>query len=158
HTAMTLCSGELLQLSRRCDFSLDEPTYLELIRRKTASLVALSCRVGAEASGADEAMLRRFERFGEKVGMAFQIQDDLLDLTGRKAALGKPVGQDLAKAKLTLPLIPPLATVPPTDRGRALRLIEQATGPEGASPPASSDRAPRRTDDGAIWPLTPHDA
>jgi octaprenyl-diphosphate synthase len=161
HTAMTLCSGELLQLSRRCDFSLDERTYLELIRRKTASLVALSCRLGAEASGAEEAMLRRFERFGEKVGMAFQIQDDLLDLTGRKATLGKPVGQDLAKGKLTLPLIHHLATVPPTDRGRALRLLEQATATGGTGvPPASTitDHPTRPAYDGTAWTPTPRDA
>jgi octaprenyl-diphosphate synthase len=129
HISMTLCAGELLQLSRRSDFSLDEPTYFEIIRRKTASLVALSCRLGADASGADEGTLRRLERFGERIGIAFQIQDDLLDLTGRQASLGKPIGQDLAKGKLTLPLIHHLATVLARQRGRSLLLLEQACAP-----------------------------
>lgn len=127
HVSMTLCAGELLQLSRRADFSLDEETYFEIIRRKTASLVALSCRLGAEASGADEGTARRFDRFGEKIGAAFQIQDDLLDLTGRQATLGKPVGQDIAKGKLTLPIIHHLAAAAPAERGRSLLLIERAS-------------------------------
>jgi octaprenyl-diphosphate synthase len=126
HVSMTLCAGELLQLSHRADLSLDEPTYFEIIERKTGSLVALACRLGAVASGADEGAARRFERFGLKIGVAFQIQDDLLDLTGRQAALGKPVGQDVAKGKLTLPIIHHLGAVPPHDRGRSLLLLERA--------------------------------
>ncbi len=137
HVSMTLCAGELLQLSRRADFSLDEATYFEIIRRKTASLVALACRLGAEASGADEGTVRRFERFGERIGIAFQIQDDLLDLTGRQSALGKPVGQDLAKGKLTLPLIHHLAAVPAPERARSLLLLERACA-EPADPDAAA--------------------
>ena len=124
--SMTMCAGELLQLSHRGDFSLDEPTYFEIIERKTAALVALACRLGAACSGADEALCRRFERFGSRLGVAFQIQDDLLDLGGAASALGKPVGQDLGKGKLTLPLIHHLASVPALERGRSLRLIERA--------------------------------
>ncbi len=144
HVSMTLCAGELLQLSRRSDFSLDEPTYFEIIKRKTASLVALSCRLGAEASDADESTVRRFERFGERIGMAFQIQDDLLDLTGRQSTLGKPVGQDLAKGKLTLPLIHHLAAVTPAIRGRSLLLLEQACATS-----AGSQRSDTRADSAA---------
>jgi octaprenyl-diphosphate synthase len=127
-TSMTICSGELLQLSRREDFSLDEATYEEIIDRKTGALVALSCRLGAECSGAGEGERGRFERFGRLIGRAFQIQDDVLDLTGRAAALGKPVGQDLAKGKLTLPVIHHLASVEAMERGKSLLLIERATG------------------------------
>jgi octaprenyl-diphosphate synthase len=126
--SMTVCAGELLQLSRRDDYSLDEATYLEIIGSKTASLVALACRLGARCSGASEEACGRFERFGSKIGAAFQIQDDVLDLTGRQAALGKPVGQDLAKGKLTLPMIHHLASVAPVDRGRSLVLLERACG------------------------------
>lgn len=138
HTSMTLCAGELLQLSHRSDFSLDEPTYFEIVGRKTASLVALACRLGAEASGAPEPTARRFERFGHNIGIAFQIQDDLLDLTGRQAALGKPVGQDLAKGKLTLPMIHHLASIPPADRGRSLLLLEQACTDSPTAPDAAA--------------------
>jgi octaprenyl-diphosphate synthase len=127
-TSMTVCAGELLQLSRRDDYSLDEATYLEIIESKTAALVALACRLGARCSGASEEACGRFERFGTRIGAAFQIQDDVLDLTGRQAALGKPVGQDLAKGKLTLPMIHHLASVGPVDRGRSLVLLERACG------------------------------
>jgi octaprenyl-diphosphate synthase len=149
HISMTLCAGELLQLSRRADFSLDEETYFEIIRRKTASLVALSCRLGAEASGADEGLARRFERFGEKVGAAFQIQDDLLDLTGRQAALGKPVGQDIAKGKLTLPIIHHLAAATPAERGRSLLLIERASA-ETPDVDAAAALVPRLAATGSV--------
>lgn len=138
HTSMTLCAGELLQLSHRGDFSLDEPTYFEIVGRKTASLVALACRLGAEQSGASEVDARRFERFGSRIGIAFQIQDDLLDLTGRQASLGKPVGQDLAKGKLTLPMIHHLGSIAPNDRGRSLRLLEAACAPGADAPDAAA--------------------
>jgi octaprenyl-diphosphate synthase len=124
--SMTLCSGELLQLSRREDLSLDEPTYFEIIERKTAALVALACQLGALCTGASPEVARGCERFGSRIGLAFQIQDDLLDLTGRQPVLGKPVGQDLAKGKLTLPMIHHLSTAKPLVRGRALVLLEQA--------------------------------
>lgn len=139
--SMTLCEGELLQLSQRDSFSLDEATYFEIIERKTAALVALSCRLGATCSGADEADVARLEAFGRKLGQAFQIQDDLLDLTGRQASLGKPVGKDLEKGKLTLPLIHHLASIPPKDRGRSLILLEQACSRSGAASASGSDAA-----------------
>lgn len=125
-TAMTLCSGELLQLGHREDFSLDEPTYFEIIERKTASLIGLAARLGAQSTGADSATADRFDAFGRHLGLAFQIQDDLLDLTGRQSALGKPVGQDLAKGKLTLPMIHHLAAVDARRRGDSLALLERA--------------------------------
>lgn len=140
--SMHLCAGELLQLSRRGDLSLDEPTYFEVIARKTASLIALACRLGARASGAGEPLEAALERFGEHVGVAFQIQDDLLDLTGRQSQLGKPVGKDLEKGKLTLPLVHHLAACDPARRGRSLLLLERAVGTgEGADAAARDLRA-----------------
>lgn len=133
HVSMTMCTGELLQLSHREDLSLDEATYFEIVERKTASLVALACRLGAECSGAAEDVCRRLERFGLQVGVAFQIQDDLLDLTSRQGTLGKPAGKDLEKGKLTLPMIHHLAAASPLDRGRALELAERAARPGGGS-------------------------
>ncbi len=128
HVSMVLCSGELLQLHHREDWSLDEPTYFEIVRRKTASLVGAACRLGAACSGADESVCRRFERFGTDLGVAFQIQDDLLDLTGRTSVLGKSVGKDLEKGKLTLPVIHHLAAADPRMRGETLRLLERLSG------------------------------
>lgn len=127
HTSMTLCAGELLQLSHRNDLSLDETTYFEIVDRKTASLVGLSCRLGAQCSDADEDTAARFERFGRKLGIAFQIQDDLLDLTGQTSTLGKPANQDVSAGKLTLPMIHHLACIPPARRAESLLLLESAT-------------------------------
>lgn len=122
---MTLCAGELLQLHHRENFSLDEQTYFEIVDRKTASLIAAACLLGSRHAGGDPATVARFETFGRKLGIAFQIQDDLLDLTGDASIVGKPLGKDLEKGKLTLPLIHHLSTAAPAERGRTLDLIER---------------------------------
>ncbi|MEM1211919.1 MAG: polyprenyl synthetase family protein [Planctomycetota bacterium] len=104
----TVCEGELLQLAHRNDWRLNRRTYFEIIRRKTASLCGLCCRLPAlvvgdpEGPGTTPAALTEF---GEKLGIAFQIVDDLLDLTGDPETVGKSLGRDLAKGKLTLPMI-----------------------------------------------------
>ncbi|MBZ0171443.1 MAG: polyprenyl synthetase family protein, partial [Phycisphaerales bacterium] len=119
-TAMTMASGELLQLHHRDDLSLDEPTYFEILERKTASLIGLSCALGAAASGAEQGLVESLRRFGRDMGVAFQIQDDLLDLMGEESVIGKSVRRDLAKGKLTLPLIHALANAEPKSRGGLL--------------------------------------
>ncbi len=124
--SMTLCEGELLQLHHRDDYSLDEPTYFEIIERKTASLISLSCRLGARLSGAEVNVCDRLAAFGSRLGVAFQIQDDLLDLTGDQASVGKSIQKDIAKGKLTLPVIHHLEQAVPIERGRSLRTIERA--------------------------------
>lgn len=120
-TAMTMASGELLQLHHRENLSLDEPTYFEILERKTGALIGLSCSLGAAASGADENTVQALKRFGVDMGTAFQIKDDLLDLTGDESVVGKSVRRDLAKGKLTLPLIHALSEASPEIRGRLLR-------------------------------------
>jgi octaprenyl-diphosphate synthase len=125
-TAKHLCAGELLQLDRREDWSLDETTYLEILDHKTASLIAAACRLGARLAGAAPAAQAAAEIYGRALGVAFQIQDDLLDLTGDQATVGKSVGKDAEKGKLTLPLIHHLRTAPPAQRGRTLLLLESA--------------------------------
>ena len=122
-TAMTMASGELLQLHHRDDLSLDEATYFEILDRKTAALIGLSCALGAAASGADESVVESLRGFGMDMGVAFQIQDDLLDLTGEESVVGKSVRRDLAKGKLTLPLIHALAHAEPEARGALLQTI-----------------------------------
>jgi octaprenyl-diphosphate synthase len=121
----TLCEGELVQLHHRNNYSIDEATYLEIVRRKTASLIGECCRLGAMLSGAADHILRRLRDFGERLGIAFQIQDDLLDLVGDQDVVGKSLGKDLAKGKLTLPVIYHLATVSQHERGETLRIIER---------------------------------
>jgi octaprenyl-diphosphate synthase len=127
-TAMVMCAGELLQLHHRGDWSLDEPTYFAIVKRKTAALIGLAAALGAAASDASPEAESAARAFGEKIGIAFQIQDDLLDLTGEEATVGKSVRRDLAKGKVTLPLVHALQAADPTQRGRLLRLIETAAG------------------------------
>ena len=133
-----LCEGELLQLHHREDLSLDEPTYFEIVERKTAELVGAACELGAAWSGADADTRRRHRAFGVKLGVAFQLQDDLLDLTGQEAVVGKSVGKDLEKGKLTLPIIHHLRSADALQRGRTLRLLG-AGGAHGADPGAILD-------------------
>jgi len=103
----TVCEGELLQLSNRHNLALDERVYFEIIRRKTAALCGLCCELpvrlrhpGAEANG-DQRLANALFSYGEKLGIAFQIVDDILDATGDAAALGKPAGQDAEMDKAT---------------------------------------------------------
>jgi len=134
HTGMTLCAGELLQLHHREDFSIDEPTYFEIVRRKTGSLIAVACRLGAMQSGASPQSADRFAEVGMSLGVAFQIQDDVLDLTANQDVVGKPVRRDVELGKLTLPLIHHLSAADPRTRGGTLALLEerrQATGAAG---------------------------
>jgi octaprenyl-diphosphate synthase len=122
-TGMTLCAGELLQLHHRQNLSLDERTYFRIVEQKTASLIAVACKLGAMQSGANAHTAERFHRFGLALGVAFQIQDDLLDLTGDQGVVGKPLHRDVELGKLTLPLIHHLSTAPPDVRGRTLLLL-----------------------------------
>ncbi|MDZ4752979.1 MAG: polyprenyl synthetase family protein [Phycisphaerae bacterium] len=119
----TLCEGELIQLHHRDDTSLDEATYFEIIRRKTAALVGACCRFGATLSGAPDPVIRALDRFGMAVGTAFQIQDDVLDLAGKEAVVGKSLGRDLQKGKMTLPLILLLAHAGAAERAFVLDAI-----------------------------------
>ncbi|MFM9097558.1 MAG: polyprenyl synthetase family protein [Phycisphaerales bacterium] len=124
----TLCEGELVQLSHRDDLSLDEPTYFEIVRRKTAVLIGACCELGAMLSGAPRPAVDALRRFGEGLGVAFQIQDDLLDLEGREEVVGKSLGRDLEKGKLTLPLIIHLARPDGEARERAIAAIRARDG------------------------------
>jgi octaprenyl-diphosphate synthase len=121
----TLCAGELLQLHFRDQYSIDEETYFEIIRRKTASLVAACCRLGARLAGGDAAAVEALGRFGMALGVAFQIQDDLLDLVGDQSVVGKSLGRDLDKGKLTLPVILHLAQAGVHERAASLRMIQE---------------------------------
>lgn len=135
--AMVMAAGELIQLHHRGDWSLDEPTYFEIVQRKTAALISTSCALGAAASGASPDVRQALRTYGDRIGIAFQIQDDVLDLTGDADVVGKSVRRDLAKGKMTLPLIVRLGSASAEDRGRILRLIERASGDDNASSDAA---------------------
>jgi octaprenyl-diphosphate synthase len=98
-----LSEGELLQIEKARRLDITEDVYFDIIRQKTASLIASCCAVGAASAGADKLTIERARLFGEKVGMAFQIKDDLFDFG--TAEIGKPVGIDIKEKKMTLPLI-----------------------------------------------------
>jgi octaprenyl-diphosphate synthase len=103
-TAVRLMSeGELLQLEKSRKLNLDESIYYEIIGGKTASLLASSCAAGASTTFENDDAIEKMRLFGEKVGMAFQIKDDLFDYSSE--AVGKPTGNDIKEKKLTLPLI-----------------------------------------------------
>jgi octaprenyl-diphosphate synthase len=98
-----MSEGELLQMEKARRLDIDEEVYYDIIRQKTASLIASCCSVGASSSDADDATIEKMRLFGEKVGMAFQIKDDLFDYG--TAEIGKPLGIDIKEKKMTLPLI-----------------------------------------------------
>lgn len=98
-----MSEGELLQMEKSRNLNLDEEVYYNIIQGKTASLLSSACGAGASSTFDEEEDIRRLESFGEKVGMAFQIKDDLFDYGA--ANIGKPTGNDIKEKKLTLPLI-----------------------------------------------------
>ncbi|MES2892445.1 MAG: polyprenyl synthetase family protein [Bacteroidota bacterium] len=98
-----MSEGELLQMEKARNLNLKEDIYFEIIRNKTASLLSSACAVGAWTTSQDKAITERMKLFGEKVGIAFQIKDDLFDYG--KEDVGKPTGNDIKEKKLTLPLI-----------------------------------------------------
>lgn len=100
-----ICEGEMLQTFRRFHLGISEQEYLEVIEKKTASLFGVSCQLGAEFSGADEKATQLVGQFGRTLGIAFQIVDDCLDIVGSENDLGKSLGTDMKKGKLTLPFI-----------------------------------------------------
>ena len=98
-----MSEGELLQLEKARSLNLKEDIYFEIIRNKTASLLASACSAGAWSTSKDDAITEKMRLFGEKTGIAFQIKDDLFDYSSDN--IGKPTGNDIKEKKLTLPLI-----------------------------------------------------
>lgn len=111
-----MCEGELLQVESRGNYSLSEQQYFDIITGKTAALTACCCRLGAHYAGADLKVVEALTRYGLQLGIAFQIADDLLDVFGDEATVGKSLGTDLLKQKSTLPLIRLLDQSSPTQR------------------------------------------
>ena len=105
HASRCMCAGQLLELQHSYNVELSEEQYMHIIRMKTAELIATACRAGAISADSDEEMHQLFYNYGLSLGIAFQIVDDLLDLTGAIDTLGKPAGHDLREGKITLPLI-----------------------------------------------------
>ncbi|MGJ8759181.1 MULTISPECIES: polyprenyl synthetase family protein [unclassified Polaribacter] len=98
-----MSEGELLQIEKARKLDITEEVYFDIIRKKTATLIAACCGIGAASVGANQDCVRKMRKFGEYIGIAFQIKDDLFDYT--EANIGKPTGIDIKEQKMTLPLI-----------------------------------------------------
>ena len=119
-----MSEGEIHQIQKSRKLDMDEETYLRIIGDKTASLLSTCCEIGATSGTNDPEKRRRLREYGENVGLAFQIRDDLLDYTGRKSITGKPIGLDLNEKKLTLPLIYALTQAPRGEGRDILSMIK----------------------------------
>ncbi|MBC7104548.1 MAG: polyprenyl synthetase family protein [Firmicutes bacterium] len=128
-TSRRMCLGELQQICSAFDLSQTVRKYLYRIRCKTALLIAVSCDLGAYVCGAPGAVYLGLCRYGYRVGMAFQITDDVLDLAADRRQLGKPIGGDLRQGIITLPVIYALGRTSRPERLREL-LLKRDKGPE----------------------------
>jgi len=117
-----MSEGELLQIEKARRLDIDEAVYYEVIRQKTASLIASCCSCGAASAGANSETVEKMRLFGEKVGIAFQIKDDLFDFGTDD--VGKPLGIDIKEKKITLPLIYALNKTGSSEKRRIINLVK----------------------------------
>jgi octaprenyl-diphosphate synthase len=122
HAVREMSEGELLQMEKSRRLDITEDVYYDIIRQKTASLISSCCAVGASSAGASEEVVEKMRIFGEKIGMAFQIKDDLFDYG--EMEIGKPVGIDIKEKKMTLPLIYALAKSPWLEKRRMISIVK----------------------------------
>lgn len=127
-----VCSGEILQTQRRFDLNLSLPDYYKIIEMKTAALFAAACELGAFISEASPEIISALKTFGSRLGIAYQIYDDILDIAGDEEEVGKTLGTDFEKGKLTLPVLLLLQSADngTRDRARELLLHENHSGHE----------------------------
>ncbi|HBS50163.1 MAG TPA: polyprenyl synthetase family protein [Rhodobacteraceae bacterium] len=131
NASATIAEGEVLQLSAAQDLRTDESVYLKVVRGKTAALFSAACQVGGVISGAPEDRVQALFDYGDALGIAFQIADDLLDYQGDTAATGKNLGDDFRERKLTLPAIKAVALADAEERAFWQRTIEKGRQVDG---------------------------
>ena len=120
-----MSEGELLQLERTRFMNATEEVYFQIIKQKTASLIAACCEIGAASTTPDTEIQKKMRQFGEQIGLAFQIRDDLFDFGDNKS--GKPAGIDIKERKLTLPIIYAFSKATPSDVRKIKKLIRSNT-------------------------------
>ncbi len=125
HSVREMSEGELLQLERARFMNVTEEIYFDIIRKKTASLIASCCQIGSASTNPDEVVQEKMRLFGELIGLAFQIRDDLFDFGDNKS--GKPAGIDIKEKKLTLPVIYAFSKSTPAEVREIKRLIRSKT-------------------------------
>ncbi len=121
--ASAVCQGEIIQTQRRFDLTLSVPDYFRIIEMKTAALFAVAAELGAFINNAPQHAISGLKTFGIKLGTAYQIYDDIIDIAGDEESAGKSLGTDLAKGKLTLPILDALKLANPRDREHLRTLI-----------------------------------
>jgi octaprenyl-diphosphate synthase len=131
NASATIAEGEVLQLTAAQDLNTDETVYMQVVRGKTAALFAAACEVGGVIAGAPEDQVRAFFDYGDALGIAFQIADDLLDYSGTSAQIGKNTGDDFRERKVTLPVIKAVAIATPEQRAFWTRVIEKGDQSDG---------------------------
>jgi octaprenyl-diphosphate synthase len=131
NASATIAEGEVLQLTAAQDLRTDEAVYLQVIRGKTAALFSAATEVGAVIAGASEAQVRALYDYGDALGIAFQIVDDILDYGGQDAVIGKNTGDDFRERKLTLPVIKAVAQASAEERAFWQRVIEKGDQRDG---------------------------
>ncbi|HKL02233.1 MAG TPA: polyprenyl synthetase family protein [Cryomorphaceae bacterium] len=119
-----MSEGELLQMEKTRKLNITEDIYFNIIRQKTASLIAACCESGAYSVNANEVSVKNMNRFGEKVGIAFQLKDDLFDYNTQNGSIGKPTGIDIKEKKMTLPLIYALSNAEKSDRRWIIKTVK----------------------------------
>lgn len=124
NTVRRMSEGELLQIKKTHKLDIDEPTYFRIISDKTASLLSTCCEIGAKSTTNDENQIEAMREFGENLGKAFQIIDDILDYVGTSNIIGKPLGADIKEKKITLPLIHALKQAPKGESSNIIKLIK----------------------------------
>jgi heptaprenyl diphosphate synthase len=153
-----LCEGEVRELSQTFDVRRSEEAYLTSIEGKTAALMSAACRIGALTAGLERPSIEALTTYGARIGMAFQIVDDVLDIVATEEQLGKPAGNDLMEGVYTLPVIITLAGETdqrlhqllgkPLDRATAdeARAVIRSNGAVGSSLDVARDYARQATD------------
>jgi octaprenyl-diphosphate synthase len=124
-TTTQMAEGQILELLHTNDWNMHKEVYLDIINAKTAVLISAACAGGGILSSADEREVRALGKFGQLMGMAFQIMDDLLDYTSNQTVFGKPVGKDIREGKVTLPLIYALEQIEDREKRRIRNLFGQ---------------------------------
>jgi octaprenyl-diphosphate synthase len=125
-----MSEGELMQIQKSRKLNITKDEYFEIIRKKTATLIAACTACGAWSASKDDELTEKFRVFGEKVGMAFQIKDDLFDYQ-KKGFIGKPTGNDIKEKKFTLPLIHALEVCPEKERKHIIKTIRKHNNNSG---------------------------
>lgn len=123
-----MSEGELLQIQKSRQLNISEREYFQVISDKTASLIGTCCKLGAASASDDPDVTAAFQRYGEMVGIAFQIRDDIFDYVSSDKDIGKPTGNDLKERKLTLPLIHAMNVAPKSETKRIMKIVRRASG------------------------------